>query len=250
VFVVKLHGDVGHPQEIVLTRSDYEAFFERRPAMALWLEGTLLTQTFFFVGYGLRDPNYRQVYSRISRMLRAARRPAFATSFEAAGPGGAYLRRQWLNQQLHLIPVPGEDEEDKERQLLLFLDALADRVGVEQSRLFLAPDARVADCLAPLRGLLDRVGVELEDFIRRGEGESCSWADLHTAAEVLEFLTAHGWRPARGQARNLCRLWEYLADHAPDRAERRRLLVHALGSAETFADAQRVRERLAGPDRR
>ena len=88
VHVVKLHGDAAEPDEIVLCRDDYDEFFERRPAMALLLEGLLLNRTFFFVGYGLRDPNFRQVYSRIARMLREARRPAFATSFESAGEAG------------------------------------------------------------------------------------------------------------------------------------------------------------------
>src|SRR6185437_12033981 len=59
VFVVKLHGDLAHPDEIILTRDDYDEFFQRRPAMALLLEGLLFNQTFFFVGYSLRDPNFR-----------------------------------------------------------------------------------------------------------------------------------------------------------------------------------------------
>ena len=74
VHVVKLHGDARHPDEIVLCRDDYDEFFERRPAMALLLEGLLLNQTFFFLGYGLRDPNFRQVFSRIARMLATRRR--------------------------------------------------------------------------------------------------------------------------------------------------------------------------------
>src|SRR5205807_4025120 len=104
VFVVKLHGDIGCPEEIVLSRDDYDEFFERRPAMALLLESLLLNQTFFFVGYALRDPNFRQIHSRIARMLREARRPAFATSFETQGDVAAYLERQWRRQQLELIP--------------------------------------------------------------------------------------------------------------------------------------------------
>jgi hypothetical protein len=88
VCVVKLHGDAAEPGGIVLCRDDYDEFFERRPALALLLEGLLLNRTFFFVGYGLRDPNFRQIYGRVGRMLRAARRPAFATSFESAGEAG------------------------------------------------------------------------------------------------------------------------------------------------------------------
>src|SRR5262249_21976975 len=74
VYVVKLHGDAHHAEDIVLTRDDYSMFFERRPAMALLLEGLLLNRTFFFVGYGLRDLNFREIFGRIARMLREAKR--------------------------------------------------------------------------------------------------------------------------------------------------------------------------------
>jgi O-acetyl-ADP-ribose deacetylase (regulator of RNase III) len=46
VYVVKLHGDAQHPDQIVLTRDDYHTFFENRPAMALLLEGLLLNHSF------------------------------------------------------------------------------------------------------------------------------------------------------------------------------------------------------------
>jgi hypothetical protein len=88
VYVVKFHGDAAEPEDTVLCRDDYDAFFQNRPAMAALLEGLLLNQTFFFVGYGLRDPNFRQIFSRIAFMLQGARRPAFATTFEAAEGGG------------------------------------------------------------------------------------------------------------------------------------------------------------------
>src|SRR5262249_40774123 len=51
VYVVKLHGDAATPDEpIVLSRDDYDAFFDSRPAMTALLEGLLLNRTFFFVG--------------------------------------------------------------------------------------------------------------------------------------------------------------------------------------------------------
>lgn len=95
--------------DIILTRSDYEAFFENRPVMAALLQGLLLNRTFFFVGYSLRDPNFRQIYSQVARMLKAAKRPAYATSFNS---NSAYLTKKGLeNQQLFLIEVPGGGEE-------------------------------------------------------------------------------------------------------------------------------------------
>jgi hypothetical protein len=242
-YVVKLHGDAAHPDDIVLSRDDYNAFFERRPEMALLLEALLLNRTFFFVGYSLRDLNFRQVFSRIARMLRQARRPAFATSFEATGDLAPYLSEQWQRQQLHLIPVPGASAAEQRRELLLFLDRLAEEVTLRESQLLLAPDVPTPPSLEGLHGLLQQVGGEILRLCR-GPG-----ADVHQIADVLAFLTAHGWRPPEGTSPGgLCALWEALAGQTTDIAERRRLLVAALGAAEAFADARRVRQALVELD--
>lgn len=244
VCVVKIHGDADRAEEIVLSRDDYDEFFERRPAMALLLEGLLLNQTFFFVGYGLRDPNFRQLFSRIGRMLREARSPAFATSFEGGGGRGAYLAGQWQRKQLQLINISGDTDIERQRQLLIFLDRLGEQVSLNEPRLVLAPDVEVA---APLkwfrRTLVEQVGPELEKLAATTPGTPESAPVVAFLAQMLEFLTAQGWRPKR-QVGSLSVLWERLALATTQPAERRRLLIAALGAAECFDDVQRIREQL------
>jgi hypothetical protein len=107
VCVVKLHGDARQGRGIVLCRDDYDAFFRNRPAMALLLEGLLLNQTFLFAGYGLRDPNFRQIYSRIAGMLQGAKREALALTVEAGSEASPLLTQQWQRKGLHLLAMPG-----------------------------------------------------------------------------------------------------------------------------------------------
>jgi hypothetical protein len=248
VHVVKLHGDAAQAEGIVLCRDDYDEFFERRPAMALLLEGLLLNQTFFFVGYGLRDPNFRQVYSRIVRMLRDAHKPAFATSFESAGDAGAYVARQWRTKQLHLIGIPGATRDDQERYLLRFLDCLADRVISRSPRLFLARDVEVAPPLAGIRQLLQEAGEELTTLRRRPDSLAGSARDVHQLAEILRFLADHGWRPPQHSGTTLSALWMWLASSATDPAQRRRLLIAALETAEGFHEVKIIRQQLVAPE--
>jgi hypothetical protein len=248
VFVVKLHGDIAHPEEIVLTRDDYEEFFQRRPAMALLLEGLLLNQTFFFVGYGLRDPNFRQIHGRIVRMLREEHRPAFATTFEASGGSGPYLVEQWRNKQINLISVPGSSRTEQTHALLCFLDELADLMALHKPQLFLAPEVEVSPDLTRLRQLLiEEVGAEMEAFPRRCRSEPIGRQEVRYLAEVLDFLTGHGWRPSPSSGLELCRLWEELAQAATS-GEQRRLLLAALSTAEAFADVERIRHKLKEKD--
>jgi hypothetical protein len=250
VFVVKLHGDIAHADEIILTRDDYDEFFHRRPAMALLLEGLLLNQTFLFVGYGLRDPNFRQLYSRIVRMLREAQRPAFATTFEASGSSGPYLIEQWRKKQLNLISIPGSSLAEQKHAFLRFLDDLADLVALRRPQLFLAPELQVSSELTRLRKLLiEEVGAEMEAFAARGERGSPAPPEVRYLTEVLVFLTAHGWRPAPRGGLDLCRLWEQLAAHASTPDEQRRLLSAALSTAEAFVDVERIRKKLGELER-
>lgn len=243
VCVVKLHGDAVEPGEIILCRDDYDEFFERRPALALLLEGLLLNRTFFFVGYGLRDPNFRQVYGRVGRMLQAARRPAFATSFESGGEAGSYLGHQWSKKNLGLIGIAGAGLDEQKHHLLRFLDRLADRVASGDPGLLLAPDAEVPDSQTEIRRLLQRVGGELIGLFYEQPG-SLAGKDVPALAAVLGLLAAQGWRPLRGSRIGLCGLWERLALHAPDDASRQRLLIAALEVAEGHDEARRIRDRL------
>jgi hypothetical protein len=248
VFVVKLHGDAASGDETILTRDDYDEFFQRRPAMALLLEGLLLNQTFFFVGYGLRDPNFRQIHGRIVRMLREAQRPAFATTFETSGDNGPYLIEQWRNKQLRLISIPGATLSEQKHTFLRFLDELADGVASRRPQLFLAPEVQVSHELTRLRKLLiEEIGAEMEAFVQRDPSGPAARQSVRYLAEVLAFLTAHGWRPSRGL--DLCRLWEHLAAQAAERSEQRRLLIAALGAAEAFVDVERIRGKLVEMER-
>jgi O-acetyl-ADP-ribose deacetylase (regulator of RNase III) len=245
VFVVKLHGDIAHPEEIILSRDDYDEFFQRRPAMALLLEALLLNQTFFFFGYGLRDPNFRQIHSRIVRMLPQARRPAFATTFEAAGDNGPYLIEQWRKKQIQLISIPGPGRAEQEHALLRFLDYLAGRVTLQMPQLFLASELEVSEQLAGLRRLLiEGVGGAIEAFAERDLSGPTAWQDVRYLVEVLDFLTALGWRPSPRKGLDLSRLWSHLAEYAPNKVEERRLLIAALRTAEAFVDVQRIRQKL------
>lgn len=56
--------------DIVVTRDDYDQFFEKRPGMAAYLESQLLTSTGVIVGYSLEDPHFRALFTRIGRIRR------------------------------------------------------------------------------------------------------------------------------------------------------------------------------------
>lgn len=55
--VYKMHGDVEHPADAVLTKDDYAQYEKNYPFFRDVLEGDLISKTFLFIGFSFEDPN-------------------------------------------------------------------------------------------------------------------------------------------------------------------------------------------------
>lgn len=70
VSLFKMHGDVGHPNEAVLIKDDYEQYNETRALFSERLRGDLSWRQFLFLGFSFTDPNIDYIFSRLRAMLR------------------------------------------------------------------------------------------------------------------------------------------------------------------------------------
>jgi hypothetical protein len=79
VEIIKAHGCIGRsaPDELVLTREDFEDFLVERPLIAERLRGDLQSRTFFFAGYGYGDPNIANILIEARRLARRTPRRRF-----------------------------------------------------------------------------------------------------------------------------------------------------------------------------
>lgn len=84
VRLLKLHGDLHHPNRLVVTEEDYDAFSSSLPLLATHLASLLIDHTAFFVGYSLDDPDFRQIWQVVKERLGALRRPAYVLQVGAA----------------------------------------------------------------------------------------------------------------------------------------------------------------------
>lgn len=69
VVLYKMHGDVEHPADAVLTKDDYESYDRKRPLFRTALQGDLISKTFLFIGFSFEDPNLDYILSRIHTLL-------------------------------------------------------------------------------------------------------------------------------------------------------------------------------------
>lgn len=77
VRLLKIHGDLHHPNRLVVTEEDYDSFLSTLPLLATHLASLLIDHTAFFVGYSLDDPDFRQIWQVVKDRLGALRRPAY-----------------------------------------------------------------------------------------------------------------------------------------------------------------------------
>lgn len=65
VTLYKMHGDVEHPNNTILSKDEYEKYHQTHAPFISALGGDLLTKTFLFIGFSFTDPNLDYVLSRI-----------------------------------------------------------------------------------------------------------------------------------------------------------------------------------------
>ncbi|WP_158175016.1 SIR2 family protein [Grimontia hollisae] len=63
--VYKMHGDIEHPDEAVLTKDDYESYHVKMQPFINALSGDLVSKTFLFLGFSFTDPNLDYILSRV-----------------------------------------------------------------------------------------------------------------------------------------------------------------------------------------
>lgn len=66
VVIFKMHGDVNHPDEAILTKEQYEQYHSTHEPFINALAGELTTKTFLFIGFSFTDPNLDYVLSRLN----------------------------------------------------------------------------------------------------------------------------------------------------------------------------------------
>ncbi len=149
--IVKLHGDLSHPDRMVLTEDDYDSFLTRNPLLVTSVTAMFVDRTAMFIGYSLDDPDMRQLLSLVKQRLGRMTRPMWTIQVEAKPAQIARFERRGV----HVINLPrgrGDNVADALRRLFEQLQAYwQDHVGKAST----ATDERLtAELLSPSRELL------------------------------------------------------------------------------------------------
>lgn len=187
--VYKIHGSMTALWTIVLTESDYASRLEelRNNVLGGALRQLLATKTVVFIGYSLRDWNFRRLYDALRQdMGKLAPRAYFVSPFPSAEATNLGLEEIRTSGVQFLRTLKSELINDH------FLpDEVYDVIAELKDRVFDAKDilaryshkkySALAHCWAYHDGLLDACGRILS---RRGSGE---YSDKHHVTHMIDF---------------------------------------------------------------
>lgn len=73
-----MHGDINHPSDVIITRSDFERYHSTHEQFINALTGDLTTKMMLFLGLSFTDPNLFYVLSRLKTRFDKSGRPHYA----------------------------------------------------------------------------------------------------------------------------------------------------------------------------
>lgn len=183
-WLLKMHGTLESPADIVPTRDDYLRYAERRAALAGIVQALLITRRMLFVGFSLSDENFHRIAHDVRQALgSSAEKTPFGTAL--------LLRREPLMQELWRGDVDcvalTDDASGPEagRLVEVFLDYLLLRASSNADHLL---DPAYAGVLTPAESAMRE---HLERFVAEVPGvalESAAWV------KIEGLLRRFGWQ--------------------------------------------------------
>jgi hypothetical protein len=129
----KVHGDINHPDTIMITRTDYTDFFHRHHRENLiWtvIKERISNKSIVFIGYDLEDENIKVVLKEITEALGQNRKEMFLIA-----PGFKQLKIQYLSQLgIQYLDFKGEVFVEK------LYENIKDRIATDVSKGDISPE--------------------------------------------------------------------------------------------------------------
>lgn len=183
-WLLKLHGDVDRPDDIVLTRKDYLRYEARRGALSGIVQALLATRHMLFIGFSLEDEHFLRLIDEVRQSLgddRSSRTHGTVVLLE----GPSFFERLWPDFIVWRLQGEADGTRAAARRLELALDRLGQLTSRPGTHL-LAPDfAALLEEEAGELQLSDALGQILAE--ERTYERSAAWRPVR---ELLESLGA------------------------------------------------------------
>lgn len=188
-WLLKMHGCVSVPEDIVIRREDYLRYSERRAALAGIVQATMLTRHMLFVGFSLRDGNFHRAVDDVRRALAGNKRNRLGTALFLAP--SALTAELWQSELdiVHFWSGKGSPKKSSEvseaaRTLEIFMDCLVGHCGSITGHLL---DPTFNHLLSGPEEEVKEALLELETSLSPESKQTVAYSKL------TELLTSLGW---------------------------------------------------------
>lgn len=191
-WLLKMHGCVSVPEDIVIRREDYLRYSERRAALAGIVQATMLTRHMLFVGFSLRDGNFHRAVDDVRRALGGTGANRLGTALFLAP--SALTAELWQSELdiLH-FEEPGNARTDSDpvasaaRNLEIFMDCVLGHCGSITGHLL---DPTFSHLLSMPEHEVKEALLEMEGGLSEEAKETIAYRKLR------ELLSSLGWTPS------------------------------------------------------
>jgi hypothetical protein len=167
-WLLKLHGTVGSPSDIVLTREDYLRYPDRRGALAALVQALLITRHMLFVGFSLGDDNFHRIVDDVRKALgdRGPDPKPFGTALMVRAP--SFTHELWRGD-LDIVALDEAEVRVLLDRVLAMSSTLSEFLLDESFAGFLTPEEeQLKSLLIPLeQALSDGLELPVSDRARR-----------------------------------------------------------------------------------
>lgn len=186
-WLLKMHGCVCRPDDIVIQREDYIRYTQRRAALAGIVQATLLTRYLLFVGFSLRDGNFHRAVDDVRRAIRDQKKPKGWGTALFVNPS-PLIAELW-HSELDIVHFQRLDEGLRSvapaaRRLEIFLDCLLAHCGSNTDHLL---DSTFAHLLTKGEQELKEALLALPSSLSDRACRTEAWK------KVEELLRSLGW---------------------------------------------------------
>lgn len=174
-WVLKMHGSIEQPDDIVLTREDDLRYEEQCAALAGIVQTLLMTRHMLFVGFALRDENFHRIADPVRKALRRSDTDDGGDRFGTALVLlDNRLQAELWRDELHWTAMAGPDGDEAAaaRRLEIFLDRVLADTASSSYLLHPSYESVLSDRERALAAALRRFAAEVPAEAREGR----AWA--------------------------------------------------------------------------
>ncbi|QOS77641.1 SIR2 family protein [Paenibacillus sp. JNUCC31] len=108
--IIKMHGTWERPESLIFSEEDYQNYEEEHPLIALKVKQLFAEKTVFFVGFSLKDTNFKALHRWIQNILGKHQKRAYAYIPNA----DEYIKTYWRQRNLIILSdeVNGNDTDE------------------------------------------------------------------------------------------------------------------------------------------